>query len=282
MITVAWNGKPVYGAVMTTSAPIGIFDSGIGGLTVFRAIRRLLPNESLLYVGDTARVPYGNKTAETVTEYSLQIARWLMGKKIKALVVACNTSSAVALPALQSALSIPVIGMIEPGADAAIAATKTKRIGVIGTRRTVASAAYDAALKSRAADVHVISQACPLFVSLVEEGWLDSPVTLAVAAKYLEPLAKAQVDTVILGCTHYPLLKPVLQKCLGPNVSLIDSGEAAATHVAKLLREQNLLAPQSGNAELKCYVTDVVSQFADVAHQFLDDPLPQIHHVHLE
>lgn len=267
---------------MTNSSPIGIFDSGIGGLTVFRAIRRLLPDESLLYVGDTARVPYGNKTSETVTEYSLQIARWLMEKKIKALVVACNTSSAVALPALQSSLSIPVIGMIDPGADAAIKATKTKRIGVIGTRRTVASAAYDAALKSRAADVTVISQACPLFVSLVEEGWLDSPITNAIAAKYLMPLVNADVDTVILGCTHYPLLKPVLQKCLGPNVTLIDSGEAAATHVAQLLREQGLLAPHGDDAVSQCYVTDVVSQFADVAHQFLDDPLPQIHHVHLE
>lgn len=262
--------------------PIGIFDSGIGGLTVFRAIRRLLPDESLLYVGDTARVPYGNKTAETVTEYSLQIARWLVGKKIKALVVACNTSSAVALPALQSALSIPVIGMIEPGADAAIAVTRTRRVGVIGTRRTIASAAYDRALKSRAADVQVVSQACPLLVSLVEEGWLESPVTHAIATKYLEPLVKAQVDTVILGCTHYPLLKPVLQKCLGSHVTLIDSGEAAAAHVAGVLRAQHILAPQGGPTDLQCHVTDAVSQFADVAHQFLDDPLPQIHHVHLE
>lgn len=269
-------------APMTSSTPIGIFDSGIGGLTVFRAIRRLLPDESLLYVGDTARVPYGNKTAETVTDYSLQIAQWLAGKKIKALVVACNTSSAVALPALQSALSIPVIGMIEPGADAAVKTTQTRRIGVIGTRRTIASAAYDHALKSRAADVQVVSQACPLFVSLVEEGWLDSPITHAIATKYLEPLVKAQVDTVILGCTHYPLLKSVLQKCLGSHVTLIDSGEAAAAHVAQVLRAQTILAPQGGKTDLQCYVTDAVSQFADVAHQFLDDPLPQIHHVHLE
>ncbi len=267
---------------MSSEFPIGIFDSGIGGLTVFRAIRRLLPNESLLYVGDTARVPYGNKTAETVTEYSLQIARYLMGKQIKVLVVACNTSSAVALPALQSAFSIPVIGMIAPGVDAAIKATKTKRIGVIGTRRTVASAAYDTALKSRVADINVVSQSCPLFVSLVEEGWLDSPVTCVIAEKYLTPLVEARVDTVILGCTHYPLLKPVLQKCLGNDVTLIDSGDAAALMVRKILHQNNILAACQAQPEWQCHVTDMPTPFSEIAHRFLDDPLPQIHHVHLE
>lgn len=267
---------------MTTSASIGIFDSGIGGLTVFRAIRRLLPRESLVYVGDTARVPYGNKTAETVTEYSLQIAHWLMGKQIKALVVACNTSSAVALPELQLALSIPVIGMIEPGADAAIKATTTRRIGVIGTRRTVASAAYDTALKARAADVLVVSQPCPLFVPLVEEGWLTGDVTQSVAAQYLKPLIDAHVDAVILGCTHYPLLKSVIQACMGPAVALIDSGEAAALVVSDILHQKNLLANPQTTPEWHCFVTDMPAQFSEVAHRFLDDPLPQIHHVHLE
>lgn len=261
---------------MSSPAPIGIFDSGIGGLTVFRAIRRLLPNESLLYVGDTARVPYGNKTAETVTEYSLQIAQWLVGQGVKVIVVACNTASAVALPALQSQLKIPVIGMIVPGAEAALAATQNKHIGVIGTRRTVASAAYETALTAVVPDVHITSQACPLFVPLVEEGILDGPIVTAIAEEYLAPLRRAAVDTVVLGCTHYPLLKPVLQKILGPKVTLIDSGEVAAVHVAALLAEKGVGAPRSTQAKCQCYVTDTVSTFADVAHRFLDDPLPPI------
>lgn len=267
---------------MSQQSPIGIFDSGIGGLTVFRAIRRLLPNESLYYVGDTARVPYGNKTAETVTAYSLQIADWLMGKGIKALVVACNTSSAVALSALQSHLKIPVIGMIAPGADAAIGVSRSGKIGVIGTRRTVLSQAYDIALKAINPDVQVVSQDCPLFVSLVEEGWLDDPITHAVAEKYLAPLLRAQIDTLILGCTHYPLLKPVLHQILGPDVTLIDSGEAAATVVAEVLHQQSLCAPASGHPTWQCFVTDMASQFSENARRFLDEPLPQIHHVHLE
>lgn len=266
---------------MSSPAPIGIFDSGIGGLTVFRAIRRLLPNESLLYVGDTARVPYGNKTAETVTQYSLQIAQWLVGQRVKALVVACNTSSAVALPALESALKIPVIGMIVPGAKAAIAITTKHRIGVIGTRRTIGSAAYERALAVLRPGATVVSRDCPLFVSFVEEGWLTGPVIRAVAEKYLEPLLKANVDTVILGCTHYPLLKPVIQEVMGSDVTLIDSGEAAATHVAQILKTQDLLAAPSVPPVFQCHVTDAVSSFAEVAHQFLEDPLPQIHHVHL-
>lgn len=265
-----------------TNSSIGIFDSGIGGLTVFRAIRRLLPNESLLYVGDTARVPYGNKTAETVTEYSLQIARWLMAKQIKALVVACNTSSAVALPALQAAVPIPVIGMIAPGTQAALKASRSGKIGVIGTRRTILSGAYETAIHAQSPAAQVVSQECPLFVSLVEEGWLDDPITHAIAQKYLEPMMQAQVDTLILGCTHYPLLKSVLQKSLGSQVTLIDSGEAAATVVVDVLRDQGLLAPAGGHPTWQCFVTDMASQFSEIAHRFLDDPLPQIHHVHLE
>lgn len=267
---------------MSSSVPIGIFDSGIGGLTVFRAIRRLLPQESLLYMGDTARLPYGSKTAETVTEYSLQIARWLVGKGVKAVVVACNTSSAVALPALQAALDIPVIGMIAPGAAAALAASRSGRIGVIGTRRTILSAAYEAELRRRLPAVQVVAQACPLFVPLVEEGWLTGEVTQAVAAEYLKPLIAAHVDTVILGCTHYPVLKSVIQDCMGPDVTLIDSGEAAAHAVAEVLREKNLLAPAGHSPDWQCMVTDMPAPFTEVAQRFLDTPMPQIHHVHLE
>ncbi|PIR20364.1 MAG: glutamate racemase [Deltaproteobacteria bacterium CG11_big_fil_rev_8_21_14_0_20_47_16] len=267
---------------MTTDAPIGIFDSGIGGLTVFRTIRRLLPQESILYVGDTARVPYGNKTAETVTGYSLQIAQWLVNHGAKIVVVACNTSSAVALPALQQSLKVPVIGMIGPGARAAVRSSHTQRIGVIGTARTIASAAYDNAIQGLAAKAVVASQACPLLVSLVEEGWLSGPIAESVVRRYLEPLQKSNVDTVILGCTHYPLLAPVIQDCLGSSVTLIDSGEAAAEVVAETLVSQNLLASPAHKPQWQCGVTDMPAPFAEIAHRFLDSPLPQIRHVHLE
>jgi glutamate racemase len=274
--TTAYTASP-----MTSPAPIGIFDSGIGGLTVLRAIRRLLPAESLLYIGDTARVPYGNKSAETVTAYSLQIAEWLMGRGVKAIVVACNTASALALTALHQKWSVPVLGMIAPGAAAAVRASRGCRIGVIATRATIQSRAYETALHALRPGVQLSSHPCPLFVPLVEEGWLEGEVTTAVVRQHLVPLMQAQVDTVILGCTHYPLLVPVIQAVMGPEVVLIDSGEAAATDIARVLGEKNLLADPHATPTVQCGVTDMPAPFAAVAHRFLDAPLPQIHHVHL-
>lgn len=265
---------------MSSTSPIGIFDSGIGGLTVFRAMRLLLPQESLCYLGDTARVPYGNKSAQTIIDYSRQNAAWLVTQGVKAVVVACNTSSAVALPALQHQLPVPVIGMIAPGAAAAAKASATGHIGIIGTARTIQSGAYETALRALRPDLHLQSIACPLFVSVVEEGWLDTDVTRQIVAKYLEPF-KDKIDTLILGCTHYPLLRPLIQDFLGPAVQLIDSGAAAAETVAQELQRYQLLAPQTQVPQYGCYVTDMPAPFADVAKRFLGGVLPQIHHVQL-
>ncbi|MGH7537918.1 MAG: glutamate racemase, partial [Gemmatimonadales bacterium] len=200
------------------AAPLGVFDSGIGGLTVARALFENLPRESVIYFGDTARVPYGPKSPETVRRYSAEILAFLLHQGVKAVVVACNTSTAHALDYLRAYAPVPVVGVIEPGARAAVAATASGRIGVIGTAGTVASGAYERAIKALRPDATVVSQACPLFVPLVEEGWFEHPATQLVAREYLLPLERAHVDVLVLGCTHYPLLKPLLAGVLGPAV----------------------------------------------------------------
>lgn len=263
---------------MHSNSPIGIFDSGIGGLTVFHAIRRLLPQESLCYLGDTARVPYGTKSAETVKAYSRQNAQWLMQRGVKAVVVACNTSSAVALTELQSTLQMPVIGMIAPGADAAITATRNGRVGVIGTPRTILSGAYREALHARNPKISVLEQACPLLVPLAEEGLLSGDIPRLTLERYLAPLL-GKVDTLILGCTHYPLLSPLIQSVMGDGVALIDSGEAAAAELVCALK--GICADGTVAPRWDCFVTDMPQPFTEVAQRFLN-PLPQIHHVHLE
>ncbi len=221
--------------------PIGIFDSGIGGLTVAREILAALPAEPIVYFGDTARVPYGTKSAETVLRYAREAAEWLVAQDAKALVIACNTATAHASAQLAQELPIPVLGVIEPGARAAVAATRTGRIGVIGTAGTIASGAYDRAVRRLRPDARVYAQACPLFVPLVEEGWSSHPVATRVAEEYLAPLHGMDVDVLILGCTHYPLLKPVLQELLGPAVTLVDSGRETARDLARLLTDRDLL-----------------------------------------
>jgi glutamate racemase len=209
--------------VSTHSAPIGIFDSGIGGLTVARAIYEQLPGESTIYFGDTARVPYGPKSPETVRRYSLEILHWLLGQGVKLVVVACNTSTAHALGRLQEESRVPVVGVIEPGARAAVTAARGRAIGVIGTAGTVASKAYVRAITELAPGTRVEQVACPLFVPLVEEGWFDHPAAELIAREYLHPLVKAGIGALVLGCTHYPLLKPLLARVMGPDVELIDS-----------------------------------------------------------
>lgn len=260
---------------------IGIFDSGVGGLTVFAAIRRALPNESLIYLGDTARVPYGTKSAETVIKYSIQNAHFLVQRGIKALVVACNTSSAYSLPFLCKEVGVPVIGVIEPGARAALKASKTKNIGIIGTAATVASNAYARLLKEYEPSVKVISRACPLFVPLVEEGWFDGDVTESVAKIYLESFAKEKIDTLVLGCTHYPLLKPVIQKVIGDKVKLIDSAEAVAACVAEELASQGLLIKERQKPMHQLYVTDLPARFETIAMNFLGEDIPSVKRVEL-
>ena len=267
---------------MNTSLPIGIFDSGVGGLTVYRALHEHLPNERFVYLGDTARVPYGTKSLATVERYAVENARFLASHGIKLLVVACNTASALALPAIRSALQIDVVGVIGPGARAAAALkhagrARTQAIGVIATESTVQSGAYTAAIKKADPNAEVIERACPLFVPLAEEGWADKEVTQNIAASYLADL-RSKVDTLVLGCTHYPILRDVIQQTVGDDVTLIDSGEATASEVKSLLKDKGLarLTPPTGALERQLcddldhfYVTDAAERFARVAERFL-------------
>ena len=254
---------------------IGVFDSGFGGLTVQRAILDLLPGVDTVYLGDTARVPYGTKSPEVVTQYSLRNARFLAGQGIEMLVVACNTASAVALPALRDAFSVPVLGVVEPGARAAGRASRAGRIGVIGTESAVASGAYQAAIRAARPGAEVVAKACPLFVPLAEEGFTDpaDEVVRLVARRYLSPLAASRVDTLVLGCTHYPLLKAAIAAEM-PGVALVDSAEAIAAEV----RER--LGAEAGRAGVhRFYVTDTPERFLAVAGRFLGRPVPSAEHV---
>ncbi len=258
---------------MTAAAPIGIFDSGIGGLTVARAIYERLPGESTIYFGDTARVPYGPKSPETVRRYSLEILQWLLGQGVKLVVIACNTSTAHALAALQAASPVPVIGVIEPGARAAVAASRGGPIGVIGTAGTIASNAYARAIHALAPDAQVEQLACPLFVPLVEEGWFEHPAAELVAREYLAPLSRAGVDALVLGCTHYPLLKPLIGKVMGDGVRLIDSAEETARSVAEILGARGLAAAPGAPVYHRFVVSDDEPRFRVVGSRFIGERL---------
>lgn len=254
-------------------AAIGVFDSGVGGLTVLKALMERLPLESTVYLGDTARVPYGTKSGEVVTRYSLANAQALLEYDIKALVVACNTASAVALPALEAALPIPVIGVIIPGAQAAAKVTKTGKVAVIGTPGTISSGAYQAALTATSPSMEVHTRACPLFVPLAEEGWTEGPVPRLVAEKYLGGDFLAHVDTLVLGCTHYPLLAEIIQDVVGPKVTLVDSAKATAERLVEVLRERELTRLERGTVERHYLVTDTPTRFLEVGARFLGRPL---------
>ena len=259
--------------------PIGVFDSGIGGLTTVRELFQRLPGESVLYFGDTARLPWGNKSKETVTRFSLEIASFLVRQHVKCVVVACNTASSHALEALQDRFDLPVIGVIEPAARAAVAASPHGRIGVVGTVATVGSNAYADAIARLAPAAHVQQRACPLFVPLVEEGWLDHDVTRLIATEYLTELKTAGLESLILGCTHYPMLAPLLQAQMGAGVKLIDSGAEAAGATAALLAERGLLAPAGrAAAEHHFFLSDEPRRrsFASVAEAFLGRALPKV------
>jgi glutamate racemase len=266
---------------LTATGGIGVFDSGIGGLTVFKALRRALPSsERLIYLGDTARVPYGTKSDETVVRYALEGAGFLARHGIKALVVACNTMSAVAVPELTRAHPFPIIGVIGPGAEAACRATRSRVIGVIGTAATIKSRAYTRAIASHLPDARVVARACPLFVPLAEEGWVDNDVARAVAREYLGDLrGGGGLDTLVLGCTHYPLLRAVIGEAVGAGVTLVDSAEATAAVVRERLRERGLLAPESAGAAGDgdhFYVTDSSERFRDVGSRFLGAPVARL------
>lgn len=261
------------------NAPVGVFDSGFGGLTVVRALAERLPNESLIYVGDTARVPYGPKSPDTVRRYALEVAGWLVQQGVKAIVVACNTATAHALATLQATQPVPVIGVIEPGARAAVRMSRGGTIGVIGTSGTIASGAYTRALQAIDPSVLVEAVACPLLVPLVEEGWVDHPATRLVLREYLAPFERTRVDTLVLGCTHYPLLAPLLQEQMGPDVRLIDSAEETAAETAQLLEDRQLLRTESAAPTFRCVASDAPDHFLRLGRRFLGDTLTHVEHV---
>lgn len=263
------------------SKAIGIFDSGVGGLTVLNEILKVLPHENTAYIGDTARIPYGTKSPATVTRYARQITSFLVEHDIKLLVVACNTASAVSLEALKSEFSIPIVGVIEPGALRAAEATKNGRVGVIGTEATIRSEAYVRAINAVDPTIAVITRACPLFVPLAEEGWVDNEVAWLVARTYLDGFSDAEVDTMVLGCTHYPLLRGVISDVLGEGVTLVDSGQETARTIAATLRRLGILCESAQKGEHRYYVTDVPDGFKKVANRFLSDRLQDIQQVRL-
>lgn len=247
--------------------PIGVFDSGLGGLTVMREIMERMPNESIVYFGDTGRVPYGTRGTETIIKYVVSDINFLMKFDIKAIVVACGTASSVSLDYVVDKYDLPIIGVVSPTSDAAAKATKNKRIGVLGTSGTINSGSYERALKNIDSTIEVVSKACPLFVPLVENGYLNNEVVRLVAAEYLKPLIEAGVDTIILGCTHYPLLSEVICDIMSADVVLINSGGPTSDYVCELLKQKNMLSNQK--AEYKYFVSDDVSNFVTLGSMFL-------------
>ncbi len=253
---------------MPADGAIGIFDSGVGGLTVLHAILQAEPHEDLLYLGDTGRYPYGTKGAETIIQYSVENAAFLVDKGIKLLVVACNTSTATALDTLRARFDVPMVGVVEPGARAAVARTTSGRVGVIATEATIASGAYTKALRAVQPGLEVYTRACPLFVPLAEEGWIDGPVARGAVETYLASLRKSGIDTLILGCTHYPLLRPLIADVMGPEVTLVDSAEETAREVTALLAARGL-ARGGGAGTTSFFVTDVPDRFIRIGQRFL-------------
>ena len=265
-----------------SSAPIGVFDSGVGGLTVVQELTRRMPHESIIYFGDTARVPYGPKSADTVRRYSSEATAYLTSRGVKAVVMACNTATAHAYDMLAAKLDVPVIGVVQPGARAAAAATHTGRIGVIGTMGTIRSGAYDFAVRALLPEARVYAQPCPLFVPLVEEGWSQTQVARLVAEEYLAPLKEVDIDVLILGCTHYPLLRPLLTEVMGPGVTLVDSAAETAVEFESMLGSQGLLAPLGGAGELHFVASDSPLRFREVGRRFLGDLVRDVEHFDVE
>jgi len=255
------------------SSPIGVFDSGVGGLTVVRELIHHLPHENIVYFGDTARVPYGIKSKETVIRFSIENILFLLEQDVKLICVACNTVSSVALSVIKKHFKVPIVGVLSPGVREAVYATRNKRVGVIGTKGTIKSHSYENEIRRLDPAIKVFSQACPLFVPFVEEGWLKGRTVTDVAQTYLNPLKKEGVDTVILGCTHYPVLKPVIKKVLGKNVKLIDSAKQVSIEVKKILGEENMLNAGRIRGKHEFYVSDNPEWFSGLAKRFLGESL---------
>lgn len=267
----------VRGSGFNGERPIGVFDSGIGGLTVLKELLREIPNEDLVYFGDTARVPYGTKSKETIIKFSIDNVNFLQNFNVKMVIVACNTASSLALDVLKRTFTIPIIGVIEPGAKAALRKTRRDRIGVIGTKATIGSNSYETLLKRQSPRVKVFSGSCPLFVPLVEEGWLDGPVVSKVARVYLNPLKNFRIDTLILGCTHYPLLTEVIGETIGSDVQLVNSAEETAKEARRVLREMKIASRRHpSRRSVKFYVSDEPEQFRNLGERFLGRPIASV------
>lgn len=264
---------------MSARQPIGVFDSGLGGLTVVKSIVEELPGESIIYFGDTARVPYGTKSKKTIVKFSLENVEFLLRYDVKCIVIACNTASSWALPTLRKYFKVPIIGVIRPGAMAAVRATKTKRVGVIGTTATINSKAYESAIHRLDPTVKVVSQSCPLFVPLVEEGWTNGAISQQVAAQYLEPLRQQEIDTLIMGCTHYPLLSSTIQEVLGPGVTLVDSARQTASEVRGVLAGADTFAREGAKPRYRFFVTDEPVNFGRLGQQFLGQIIGSVERV---
>lgn len=266
-------------------APIGVFDSGVGGLTVAREIIRQIPQERIVYFGDTARVPYGSKSTETLIRYTRQICRFLKTRDVKAIVVACNTASAVALEAVKDELDIPIIGVVRPGAKAAAEATRNRKIGIIGTEATVNSGIYAKLIRELLSEAEVIGKACPLFVPLVEEGWAKDPITKEVAARYLEDLKRSQIDTLVLGCTHYPLLRHLVGEIMGDSVALVNPAYETALELRALLEQEKLANDgknQSFDNPYEFFVSDLADKFKGFAQSILPCDVTGIQKINIE
>ena len=264
------------------NAPIGVFDSGVGGLTVAREIIRQLPNESIVYFGDTARVPYGSKSKDTIIRFSRQIVNFLKTKNVKAIVFACNTASAFALDTIERELDIPVIGVVKPGAITAIHSTKNKRIGIIGTEGTIKSEMYTSYIQSIDPEIEVVGKACPLFVPLVEEGMLDDDVTKEMATRYLKELQNQNIDSLILGCTHYPLLRKMVGKIMGPNVCLVNPAYETAVGLRDMLAETGLSADENASPKYEFYVSDDPLKFKEFANTIMPVDIGIVRELNIE
>lgn len=262
--------------------PIGVFDSGIGGLTVVKAMLELMPHESIVYFGDTARVPYGTKSKETITHFVLQTVRFLNEQNVKLIVIACNTASATSFPEIAAASRVPVQEVITPGAKAAVAATRNGRVGVIGTERTIQSGAYEAAIHALKPDIRTVSRPCPLFVPLVEEGLIEHPATFMIASDYLDPLKRCGIDTLVLACTHYPLLKATLKQVMGTDIAMVDSATETAVAVSRTLERSGLTTDPEARPEHRFFVSDHPAKFIAVGEMFLGRKMQSVERIDIE
>ncbi|MEM6821551.1 MAG: glutamate racemase [Verrucomicrobiota bacterium] len=267
---------------MPDTRPLGVFDSGVGGLTVVRALKKLMPNESIIYLGDTARVPYGNKSKEAVQRYALQDSAFLVSRQVKTIVVACNTATAFALDALQHKLDLPVIGVVEPGVEAALGKSQSGKIGIIGTAGTIYSQAYQSSLEASGRDLEIIAKATPLLVPLIEENWLEHTASRLIVEEYLDPFLQNGIDTLVLACTHYPMIQSLLQEIVGDSIALVDSASTCAQHTQRMLQATGIEAPAGKEGIIEAFLTDVSGHFNALAERFLENPLAQIHQISVD